>query len=81
MALRILAFARVRELLGKHVCEIPFRAGMSVGDAWRALRDRQPNISEAEHGLRFARNGRIAQAGERLDDGDEIALLPPVGGG
>jgi molybdopterin converting factor small subunit len=31
--------------------------------------------------MRVARNGRLARDDEQLNEGDEIAVLPPVGGG
>jgi len=30
---------------------------------------------------RFARNGALARGDAALRDGDEVALMPPVGGG
>jgi molybdopterin converting factor small subunit len=49
---------------------------------WDALRSRERRIDALASSTRIARNGRVvALLGELVMDGDEIALLPPVGGG
>jgi molybdopterin converting factor small subunit len=79
--IRVLAFARLRELLaGKDpVLELP--EGACVADAWDALTAQCPALAELSASTRFARNGRLTEQNEPLADGDELALLPPVGGG
>lgn len=81
MQIHVLAFARLRELLEPvdHRLELP--EGSHVGDAWEALVHRCPALREERRWTRIARNGRLADTGDALTDGDELALLPPVGGG
>lgn len=81
MNVRVLAFARVRELLGVAQRGLELADGARVGDAWTALERDCPALGEIAASTRLARNGRIAEAGDSLCDGDELALLPPVGGG
>jgi molybdopterin converting factor small subunit len=79
---RVLAFARVRELLGAGSQILQVEDGASVGDIWDALADRHGAIAELAASTRIARNGRIVtDPSERVQDGDELALLPPAGGG
>ena len=40
-----------------------------------------PDLATAGDSIRFARNGVYAGRDERLMDGDELALIPPVAGG
>jgi MoaE-MoaD fusion protein len=77
----VLAFARLREVIGapERSLELPARA--SVEDAWEALRRDFPAISDERSSTRAARNGRLVSFDEGLAEGDELALLPPVGGG
>jgi molybdopterin synthase catalytic subunit len=78
---RVLAFARIAELLGSRECPLELREGAKVRDAWSELVRRVPALSEMESSTRAARGGRIVGFDEPLSDGDELAFLPPVGGG
>ena len=78
---RVLAFARVRELLGGAERSLELEAGARVGDAWSALVTICPELEPLAASTRVARNGAIAAPGDGLQDRDELALLPPVGGG
>ena len=77
----MLAFARLRELLGGHSHSIDIPADGSARDVWHALERRSPGVMHLADSTRLARNGRVAALDERLAEGDEVALLPPVGGG
>lgn len=82
MKVRVLAFAQVRELLGGGSHDLQVEEGATVSDVWDALADRYSAISPLAQSTRIARNGRIVRdGGERVEDGDELSLLPPVGGG
>lgn len=78
---RVLAFARIAELLGAREETVELGADARVSDAWAALAARVPELAQLEAATRAARNGRIAAFDEPLADGDEVAFLPPVGGG
>jgi len=79
MNVRVLAFARVREVLGfgERVVELP--AGATAQDAWNLLAAAAP--LDDVPSTRIARNGAIVDGAAVLAEGDEVALLPPVGGG
>lgn len=77
----VVAFARVREILGASNLRLELAPGARAGDVWNELVRRAPALSALAESTRLARNGRIAAADEALRDGDEIALLPPPGGG
>ena len=81
MQIRVLAFAHLRELLGQGELAFELPANATAGDAWSVLIQRLPALATAGASTRFARNGRLVSAEEPLRDGDEFALLPPVGGG
>jgi molybdopterin converting factor small subunit len=80
VTVRVLAFARVRELLGPPR-EIELPNGSTAGALWDDLAQRCQGLPELAQSTRIARNGRVVQRNEKLEDGDEIALLPPAGGG
>lgn len=82
MFVRVLAFARMRELLGGSTHDLQVEDGATVADVWDALADRCAAIAPLEPSTRIARNGRlVSDSQERITDGDELSLLPPVGGG
>jgi molybdopterin converting factor subunit 1 len=78
---RVLAFARLRELLGfgERVVSVP--DGTTVESLFARFASDQPELAALRASTRFARNGALASATTEVRDGDEIALLPPVGGG
>jgi molybdopterin converting factor small subunit len=81
VTIRIVAFARVREVLGAAERTLQLKSGASAGDAWSALVAQRPELAGLARSTRLARNGRIVPAQEALLDGDELSLLPPSGGG
>jgi molybdopterin synthase sulfur carrier subunit len=79
---RVRAFARLRELFDAAEFELELPEGATLVDVWEALRARNRKIDALASSTRIARNGRLATLlNERVGNGDEIALLPPVGGG
>ncbi len=73
-------FASLRELSADR-CELRLGAAATVGDAWDALAALYPAIAPHRPYVRPARNGAYASWTDRVTEGDEIALLPPVSGG
>ena len=82
MTVRVRVFAKMRELFDEGAFDLELSDGATAVDCWEALRARNRKIDALASCTRIARNGRvIALMSEPLADGDEIALLPPVGGG
>ena len=81
MRIRVLLFARLRELAGTAQRTLELAAGARVADAWRALAGDDPQLAALANSTRAALNGRIAGSSDALADGDELAFLPPAGGG
>lgn len=81
MTVRVVAFGRVRELLGWSERPLTLDGSPRVSDAWAALAGATATLTELTAATRVARNGVVATGDELLCDGDELALLPPVGGG
>ncbi len=81
MRVRVVAFARLREILNAAETELEVRAGARADDLWTALAEAYPALEDHRASTRLACNGRLVALDHALHDGDEIALLPPVGGG
>lgn len=77
----VLAFARARELLGEGIFRLDVPDGATVQDVWNAAVKRAPALEGLAGSIRVARNGRVVPLTEALHHDDEVALLPPVGGG
>lgn len=81
MKVRVLAFARVREILEDGVRSLELKDEACVADAWGVLAAEKPELALLASSTRIAQNGRLVEMGEVLHEGDELALLPPSGGG
>ena len=75
MHVHILYFASLREERGLDQETRTLTAPMSISELFVALFSRPPE------GLRFAINELYVSADTLLHDGDEVAFIPPLGGG
>jgi molybdopterin synthase catalytic subunit/molybdopterin converting factor small subunit len=76
MQVTVRLFAGLREQAGAGERALDLPAGARVADVWDAL-----GLGEQPPGLLYAVNREYA-AGERvLEEGDEVAVIPPVSGG
>jgi molybdopterin synthase catalytic subunit/molybdopterin converting factor small subunit len=66
-------FAGLREQAGWSSREV---SAVTVADVWPAL-----GLGNEPEGLLYAVNREYAERGQELQDGDEVALIPPVSGG
>lgn len=80
-SVRVLTFARLRELFGDAERNVEIEGGARVRDVWSVLVRAAPAIDQLERSTRAAKNGRLVAFDEPVGDGDELAFLPPVGGG
>lgn len=81
MRVRLLAFASASEALGAAEIDLDLPDGSGVEDLRDRLASGHPSIGSLWNRLAIAVNGQIVNRRERLHDGDEVALLPPVSGG
>ncbi|MDP9110543.1 MAG: MoaD/ThiS family protein [Candidatus Eremiobacteraeota bacterium] len=81
MRVNVVSYARLRELLGEKR-SVWCDDGTSAGGLWKVLTDLEPRLEAFAASTRLARNGRIlSDSREILHEGDDVTLLPPVGGG
>ena len=79
--MRVLFFGMLRDLVGRSEDELQLAPGASVGSVFAHYAASFPRLRELERSILLARNQRFAAASEAVEEGDEIALLPPVSGG
>ena len=82
MNVRILYFAGARDVAGvaEETCALP-EGVVTVRDFARFVGERHAELAPRMESVRIARNERFAELDERLEDGDVLALIPPVVGG
>ncbi len=81
MKIRLLAFAGVREILGGTEQEIELDDDARLADLRRVLEASYPQLASYWERLAVAIDGKMSGDSERLYEGAEVALLPPVSGG
>ena len=79
--IRVRLFAIQRELAGAREVALDLPQGATIEAAWAALVERHPVLAPGRPAVRFARNGEYTDPETALDDGDELAIIPPVSGG
>jgi molybdopterin converting factor subunit 1 len=78
---RVVLFARPRELVGQPAVDLELPPGARAADAWGALAVRYPQLGELPKSYRCALNSEYAAWEDGLKEGDEVAVIPPVSGG
>ena len=74
-------FGPAREAVGADRLELALPAGATAGAALAALAAAHPGLAGLLPRSRVAVNLAYVDPGTRLAPGDEIAIVPPVGGG
>ncbi len=81
MKVRVRLFASLRESVGRERLELELPDGASVEEAWRRLASQHPSLEARRPSLAAAVNRSYATFESILDEGDELAFIPPVSGG
>jgi molybdopterin converting factor small subunit len=81
MKVVVVAFATASDVLGQDGVEVNLPEGSRVRDLGRALVERHPKLQPMWGRLAVAVDGELVGGGHPLEDGVEVALLPPVSGG
>jgi molybdopterin synthase catalytic subunit len=77
----VLLFARLREVVGEGHIQLELPAGADAGTAYAALAAVAPELGAMRSKVRCAVAGEYADWGTILEDGAELALIPPTAGG
>lgn len=79
--MKVLFFAGSREIAGTFEIELALSEKQSTAQVWNQLIDRYPQLEKIRSSSRLARNGTYADADSEFENGDEVAVIPPVSGG
>ncbi len=81
MRVKVRFFAALREELGSGEMAQELPQGSTLHDLIDMVLERHPVLDRYLPSLHFAVNRKYATGRIELSDGDEVAFLPPVGGG
>ncbi len=81
MKVKVKFFAAPREALGKSELEVTLPAGATAADLIEYVKQEHPVLRAYTRFLSVAVNRAYVGMQTELHDGDEVACLPPVGGG
>ena len=81
MRVKVLLFARLREIAGQSALSCDVAPGATIADVWQAIAMAHPGLAPFGAAVSCARNEDFARMQTPVKDEDEIAFLPPVSGG
>lgn len=81
MRIKALFFASSRDIVGSRMLEIDLPAGSTVADLKHRLVEDHAGLSQISSSLSAAVNADYVDDSTRLEENDEVALIPPVSGG
>lgn len=81
MQVRLLFFATLKDIVGARQLEIEMPAGATVSDVLSNLESTYPRIRDYRTVVLTAINEEYVDQAARVQDGDEVAIFPPVSGG
>jgi MoaE-MoaD fusion protein len=81
ISVKVLLFARLRELAAARSLDIAVPPGATVRQVWDAAVARHDRLRGADAGVRVAVNEDYAAWDDPVHTGDSIAFIPPVAGG
>ncbi|MFO7990908.1 MAG: molybdopterin converting factor subunit 1 [Thermoplasmata archaeon] len=74
-------FASARESVGQKTMRLEVDEGTNAKDVFEELSRRYPTLESIKKQVIIAVNKNTGEVEKELEDGDEIAFLPPVSGG
>ncbi|MBW2424892.1 MAG: molybdenum cofactor biosynthesis protein MoaE [Deltaproteobacteria bacterium] len=81
MKITLKLFGSLREEIGESTLTVELESGATVADLRDWLAQRSPLVEKLGERLAASVNLEIADPDEALEEGDEVAFLPPVAGG
>jgi molybdopterin converting factor subunit 1 len=79
--INVLLFGALREVAGAGELNCDLAAPADVAGAWNEIKGRFPNLEKFERSALFAVNEEHSRKDQPLEDGDTLAVFPPVSGG
>ena len=81
MKVRVLLFARLKDLAGTGSLEVELPEKATLEDVWRAVQSMAEGLRAFRHPPLMVRDLEYVPPDTPLSGGEEVAFLPPVSGG
>lgn len=81
MKVKLLLFASLKDIAGRRDLEMELDDGSTLQQVTEKLASLYPEIGRMQNSVRIAINQEFADENSSLNNGDEIAFLPPMSGG
>ena len=81
MKVRAEFYSRVKEIVGASVLELSLPTNATVNDLFEQLKETHPKLRDFEKSMLFGVGVEFVDRNHLLNEGDVIAIMPPVQGG
>ena len=81
MAIRVLFFATLAEITGRHETALEAQGLADAGAVFERMASIYPALAPRRESTLLAVNSEYARPDTPVRDGDEVAFFPPVSGG
>jgi MoaE-MoaD fusion protein len=81
MQVRLLFFATLKDIVGAREMQLEVPVGVTIADVLTHLEGNYPRIKEYRQVVLTAINEEYVDQNTQVEDGDELAIFPPVSGG
>jgi sulfur-carrier protein len=81
MKVRAEFYSRLKEVIGAPALDISLRKNATVNDLFEQLKENYPQLRDFEKSMLFGVGVEFVDRNHLLNDGDVIAIMPPVQGG
>jgi MoaE-MoaD fusion protein len=81
MQIRVLFFGALKDVVGRAEEHLQLEPGIDIARLFDLYLHRFPGLERHRASVLFSRNREFVDQGQSLEEGDEVAFLPPVSGG
>ena len=81
MKVRAELYSRLKEIVDASLLELSLPENATVNDLFEQLRESYPKLRDFEKSVLFGIGVEFVDRNQPLNDGDTVAIMPPVQGG